>query len=173
MKPLVFDATPLIYLTKVGLLRLIEALPARKYAVRSVFKEVVESGKVKGLADALLLARLFDAKVIGIVEPSDSELLGTLMKTRGLDEADAETLAVAKEHNYRAVVDDLVARRVAKIYGIDFVGTLYILVLSVQKRLLTRQEAVEVVDEMIEVGWRCGPELYREIIRIIQHSGRY
>ena len=45
MKTLIFDATPLIYLTRVGLLYVIEAIPTRKFTSRSMFREVVESGK--------------------------------------------------------------------------------------------------------------------------------
>ena len=85
MKPLIFDATPLIYLTRVGLIRLIEV---RKFVARSVFEEAVERGKAKGLADALAVGRLFDAKTISIVEPKDNGLLRTLTNISGLEEAE-------------------------------------------------------------------------------------
>ena len=168
MKPLIFDATPLIYLTRVGLIRLIEALPARKFVARSVFEEVVERGKAKGLADALAVGRLFDAKTISIVKPKDNGLLRTLTHISGLEEADAETLTVAKQQGYRAVLDDRLARKVAKTYGIDFVGTPYVLLISIHKGLLGKDDATKAIDDMIEAGWRCGPELYREIIKIFQ-----
>lgn len=170
MKPLIFDATPLIHLAKVGLASLIEAIPTRKFAARSVFREVVERGKAKGLADALALARLFEGGAITIADGSDIVLLRTLAKIRGLEEPDAETLAIAKEFNYRAVVDDLLARRVARTYGIDFVGTPHVIILGIGNSLLTKEEGVNAIDNMIEAGWRCGPELYREIVRLIRES---
>ena len=170
MKPLIFDATPLIHLTKVGLVSLIEAIPRRKFAARSVFREVVERGKAKGSADALALARLFEGGAITIADASDIVLLRTLAKIRGLEEPDAETLAIAKEFNYRAVVDDLLARRVARTYGIDFVGTPHVIILVIGNSLLTKEEGVNAIDNMIEAGWRCGPELYREIVRLIRES---
>ena len=170
MKPLIFDATPLIYLTRVGLVKLIETLPMQKFAARSVFKEVVEIGKLRGLADALALADLFEVKAISIANPTNTALLRTLTRINGLDEPDAETLAVAKEHDYKAVLDDLLARKVARTYEIDFVGTPYILILGIQNHLLTKQDAAKAIDEMIEAGWRCSPEIYREITRLIQES---
>ena len=168
MKPLIFDATPLIYLARIGLANLLETIPAPKFASRSVFIEVVEHGRAKGHADALVLGHLFEVKAISIVDPSDKRTLRTLRKVRGLEEPDAETLAVAKERDYRAVVDDLLARRVARTYGIDSVGTPFILLLATKSRLLAKQDALRTVDDMIEAGWRCSPELYRELTRTIQ-----
>ena len=170
MKSLIFDSTPLIYLTRVGLVRLFELIPARKYVARSVFREVVERGKVKGLADALALEALFDAKTITIIEPSKKGVLRMFTSISGLEEADAETLAIANEQGYRAVLDVLLARKVARTYGIDFVGTPYLLMIATNTRILTKKEATKAVDEMIEAGWRCGPELYREILRLIEHN---
>ena len=168
MKPLIFDATPLIYLTRIGLGNLFETIPGPKFASRSVFTEVVEHGRARGHADALALAQIFDVKAIGIVDPSDEGVLRTLRKVRGLEQPDADTLAIAKECGYRAVVDDHLARRVAKTYGIDFVGTPFILLLATRRQLLAKQDALRAVDHMIEAGWRCGPELYREITRMIE-----
>ena len=170
MKTLIFDPTPLIYLTRVGLLHVIEAIPTRKFTSRSVFREVVESGKAKGLADALALQHAFEAGVIEVEDPQNQKLLRTLMKIRGLEEPDAETLAIAKERNYRAVIDDLLARKAAKTYSIDFVGTIYILITGIRGQQLTKQEGAKAVDEMIEAGWRCGPELYREITGLLLQS---
>lgn len=170
MKPLVFDATPLIYLTKVGLVDVIEAIPARKVAARSVFREVVERGKAKGLADALALARLFETGTISAVDPSDTALLRALRRISGLEEPDIDTLVIAKEHEYTAVLDDLLARKVARTYGIDFIGTPHILILGIQDHALTKQDAVGAVDDMIEIGWRCGPEVYRRILQLIHET---
>ena len=170
MKPLIFDATPLIYLTRAGLASLIEAIPTRKFAARSVFREVAERGKAKGLVDALALARLFEAGAITIADASDTVLLKSLARTRGLEEPDAETLAIAKERDYRAVLDDLLARKVARTIGVDFVGTPHVIVLGIRQSLLIKEEGLNAVDRMIEAGWRCGPELYREISRLIRKS---
>ncbi len=170
MKPLIFDATPLIYLARIGLSNLLETIPTPKFVARSVFREVVEAGTARGHADALALGRLFEVKSISIADPSNTGILRTLTKIRGLEQPDAETLAVAKERGYRAVVDDLVARKVARTYGVDFVGTPFILLLATQSRHLTKQEALRAVDDMIEAGWRCGPELYRQITRMMRDN---
>lgn len=45
MKPFVFNSTPLIYLTKIGLSRILEGLKAEMLASPNVKKEVVDEGK--------------------------------------------------------------------------------------------------------------------------------
>jgi predicted nucleic acid-binding protein len=168
MKPLIFDATPLIYLARIGRVRVLETIPQPKFTSRSVFIEVLEQGKAKGHADALAIEPLFESKAIRITDPSPKGIIRSLVKVRGLEQADAETLAIAKERSYRAVVDDLLARKVARTYNIDYVGTPYILFLAVRNQVLTKQDALQAFDGMIEAGWRCGPELYREITEKIK-----
>ena len=75
---------------------------------------------------------------------------------------------MAKGRDYGAVLDDLLARNIARTYGVDFFGTPHILIVGIQERLITKEDALGAVGDMIEVGWRRGPELYREIIRLIR-----
>ena len=55
----------------------------------------------------------------------------------------------------------------ARTYGVNFVGTPHMLIVGIQNNLLTRDNAIRAVDDMIEAGWRCSPEVYRAIIRLI------
>ncbi|MDD3791918.1 MAG: hypothetical protein PHY74_02165 [Candidatus Bathyarchaeota archaeon] len=54
MKPLVFNSTPLIYLSKAGLCRIIENLKEEKLTSPLVKAEVVDKGKQKGAQTRLL-----------------------------------------------------------------------------------------------------------------------
>ncbi|CAG0980742.1 MAG: DUF3368 domain-containing protein [Candidatus Methanoperedens sp.] len=62
MKPLVFDATPLIYLGKIKLLDKVAHFPEDKYITKSIFREVVERGKEHGTI--YLLLRMMKMKLI-------------------------------------------------------------------------------------------------------------
>ena len=55
MKPLVFNSTPLIYLTKAGLSRVFEGLQGEKLTSPVVKREVVDEGKRRGIPDAIVL----------------------------------------------------------------------------------------------------------------------
>lgn len=170
MKPLVFNSTPLIYLTKVGLSKVLENLKGEKVTSPEVKREVVDEGKRKGVPDAIVLEKLFDSKVFRVVEPRDKGFLSRLLKTRGLHVTDAEVLALARELDGLAVVDDEVARKTAKVYGIAYVGTPYVLVRAVSERLITKERAKQAVNEMISAGWRCSVETYAKIMEVLEKA---
>lgn len=167
MKPLVFNSTPLIYLSKAGLSEIIESLPEKKLTSILVKTEVVDKGKQKGVPDAIALEKLFDNGVFEICKPKDNLLLSRLSQTRGLHAADAEVIALAKEHRGLAVIDDEVARKTAKICRINYVGTPYILARAVMEGLLSKRQAKDAVKSMVSSGWRCNVETFAKITELI------
>jgi predicted nucleic acid-binding protein len=168
VKTLVFNSTPLIYLTKVGLSDVFEDLKAEMLTSPSVKREVVDEGKRKGVPDAIVLEKLFESNVFEVVEPKDRGFLSRLLETRGLHVTDAEVLTLARERKGLAVIDDEVARKTAKVYGIAYVGTLYVLVRAVSERLITKERAKQAVNDMVFVGWRCSVESYAKIMGVLE-----
>ena len=167
MKPLVFNSTPLIYLSKSGLSGIIESLPEEKLTSPLVKVEVVDMGKQKGVPDAIVLEKLFENGVFKLCNPKDKLFLSRLYKTRGLHAADAEVLALSKEHGGLAVIDDEVARKTAKVYKISYAGTPYILARAVSEKALSKEQAKLAVKDMVSVGWRCNVETYAKIMELI------
>lgn len=168
MKPLVFNSTPLIYLTKIGLSKVFEDLKNEKYTSPKVKREVVDKGKSKGVPDALILEKMFESNVFKVIEPKDKVLLLRLLETNGLHSTDAEVLVLARECRGLAVIDDEVARKTAKIYDISFAGTPYVLMRSVFEGLITIERAKQAVNEMVFAGWRCSVESYAKIMEALE-----
>lgn len=168
MKPLVFNATPLIYVTKVGLSKVFEGLRNELLTSPQVKREVVDEGKRKGVPDAVVLEKMFKNNVFKVAEPRSREFLASLLETTGLHVSDAEVLAIAKERNGIAVIDDEVARKTARIYGISYVGTPYLLMKGVLQGLITKERARQAINEMVFVGWRCSVETYAKIMDAIE-----
>lgn len=168
MKPLIFNATPLIYITKIGLSKIFENLKSEKITSPQVKKEVVDKGKDKGVPDAIVLEKLFQKDMFKVIEPEDQKFLEILLETKGLHVTDAEVLAIAKEYDGLAIIDDEVARKVAKIYGISYSGTPYILMQSVIEKIITKNRAKQAIQEMINAGWRCSIEIYNKIMENIE-----
>lgn len=167
MKLLVFNSTPLIYLSKAGLSGIIESLQEEKLTSPLVKVEVVDKGKQKGVPDAIALEKLFENGVFKLGNPKDKLFLSRLSKTRGLHAADAEVLALAKEYVGLAVIDHEVARKTAKVYKISYVGTPYVLARAVSEKVLSKEQAKAAVKDMVSSGWRCNVETYAKIIELI------
>jgi len=164
VRPLVFNATPLVYITKVGLSKVFEDLKNEKLTSPQVKREVVDEGKRKGVPDSIILEKMFQNGVFKVVEPENRKFLASLLETKGLHLTDAEVLTIAKERDGIAVIDDEVARKTAKIYGMSYVGTPYILMRAVLQRLIIKERAKQAINEMIFAGWRCSIESYAKII---------
>jgi len=164
VKPLVFNSTPLIYLTKAGLSHVFEGLQFEKLTSPGVKHEVVDEGKRKGVPDAVVLDRLFAMGVFKVCQPRDKKFLDRLLETRGLHVADAEVLALAREHSGLAVVDDEVARKTAKVYGVGYVGSPYVLMRAAREGLVSKAQTKQAVGDMVSAGWRCNVESYAKIM---------
>jgi predicted nucleic acid-binding protein len=168
VKPLIFNATPLIYITKVGLSRIFENLKNEKLTSPQVKREVVDEGKRRGVPDAIILEKMFKNNIFKVVETKNQNFLESLLETKGLHTTDAEVLALARELGGIAVIDDEVARKTARIYGISYVGTPYILMRAVSQGLITKERAKQAINEMIFEGWRCSVESYAKIMDAIE-----
>lgn len=129
--------------------------------------EVVDKGKQRGASEAIVLERMFENGVFKLCNPNDKQFVSRLCQTRGLHAADAEVLALAREHAGLAVIDDGVARKTAKIYRISYVGTPFVLARAVFEGFLSKEQAKTAVKDIVCSGWRCNVETYAKIIEQI------
>ena len=127
----------------------------------------MDEGKHRGIPDDIILEKIFESEIIKVVKPRNQEFLSRLLETRGLHITDAQILTIAKEQNGIAIIDDAVARKTAKIYGISYAGTPHILIRAVQQKFITKEEAKHAIDDMIHAGWRCNLENYTMIMKAI------
>ena len=167
MKPLIFDATPLIYLGKVNLIEIVKHFPEEKYITKSVYREVVE-GKKSGRPEVFLIESLVSSGVFQIKHPANKQYINHLRENPNIHEADIDVLALARELNGIALLDDEEARGMAEVEEIEHHGTIYLLLRMWKMKLLTKEEALADLNTMIRMGWRCSTELYAEILMKIR-----
>ena len=161
----VFDATPLIYLTKAGKLEDLRELDEEKAIPDKVYEEVVGKGKRKGKPDAEKIEKAVEKEVFNVVTTEVEE------SSENLSEADLGVLEAAEERNATAVMDEEYGRNMAEARDIQTRGTAYT-VLKMQKQgTLTREEAENTIDKMIDKGWYCSTSLYKDIRSKIKEIG--
>jgi predicted nucleic acid-binding protein len=174
-KPLVFDSTPLIYLTKSSLAELLKEISQPKFTTTSVFEEVVREGKNKRAPEASLLETLFTKEIIKVHNINNKEHLtyvnemAAVNEMQPLHEAEAEVLCLTRELNGIAIADDQVARSVARIIGVELHGTGYILGKIFHTGKIDKEKLIEKVKEMRDSGWYVSAEDYLKIIGYLKN----
>lgn len=168
MITLVFNSTPLIYLTKAKVLSLIEKIYAEKLIPETVFYEVAVKGKKIGAPDAFLIEDLINKKILTVKKPKKTKSVTHFLENPNIHKADAEVLALAEEFDGIAILDDDEARAMADIENIENGGSLYVLFTMLNQKIISKKDVRNAVDKMIKAGWRCSTELYAEIIKVLE-----
>lgn len=163
----VFDATPLIYLAKAERLALLGALEAPRLVPEPVYDEVVVAGLEQGHADARRVERAVDDDVLDVVPVGETDAFERFAGNPNLSEPDAAVLAVADDRDATAVVDEQYGRDVADAAGIRTRGTAYLVVRLLETGAVSADEARSTIDDMVDSGWYCAPDLYAAILRTI------
>ena len=154
---LVSNTSPLIALAKLGMLSLVGeevVIPG------AVFAELTES--TKDYADEL--GAWCNGKVLEVRDRKAVNYLELM-----LDRGEAEVIALAEELKMTIVlIDDVKARRIAKLRGLNVVGTIGILLDAKDKRLI--RELKPFLDELMKKKIRISRELYDHALELA-HEG--
>lgn len=122
--------------------------------------EVVDRGRERGFADAILVDEAVRKGWIHVVDVKMPEEFVRLCREAGVDEGEAQVLHLAKEKRILALIDDETPRELASSLGIKVRGTIGVLVHAVKKGMLSRSLALRKLDELSDLMYMSG-ELYR------------
>lgn len=147
----VVNATPLIALSLIGRLDLLPQLFDEVLVPQTVYDEVVTHGA--GRAGTTTVAR---APWIVVVAPTTRPALDPLLL--GLDAGEMDVLLLAREVKPDWVlIDERLARRVAKALKLPVKGTVGLLLAAVMVDLMSKTEALDALTMMTANGIRVGP----------------
>ena len=159
----VSNATPLIYLAKIGRLNLLEEIFDAILIPNKVFSEVVVKGKEKGYHDAFLVEAFIEKKFI-LKKKVEIKKLRNMPIGRG----ELETIELAaKEGIKNVLIDEAKARRIARLHNLKPKGTLWVLTKAFEKGLLSKDELNNSIQELIKSGYRIREDILVEIFRVL------
>ncbi|MFB6209048.1 MAG: DUF3368 domain-containing protein [Candidatus Nanohaloarchaea archaeon] len=159
---LVFDATPLIYLSKIDYLEKLDQLGTEKIIPEKVFSEVVEEGKQSGEVDAERIGKAVEEGSFRVEEAEINE------EHDKLSRADLQVLEIAEKEDGIAVMDEQYGRNIAEVEDIETRGTAYLVLRILKQEIIDMKEAKNAIDEIIDEGWYCSTSLYKDIIAKIK-----
>lgn len=145
---LVADAAPLIFLAKLALL---EALATRLeiWVPSEVAREATERQE---LPDAVYIRNLIDSKRL-IVASVAHGTVKAFQKKWGLGLGESAALLLSEKEEAILLTDDYAAMRVAKVLGVVFVTTPYLIVEMHRQGLIERTIALAKLERLKELAW--------------------
>lgn len=159
----VFDASPLIYLGKARALEKISLLSGKKFIPQLVYDEVVLKGLERRESEAAYVNNLIREKKFLVEKPKVKR-----EQKAPLSQADLDVISLAKEKNAIAIIDEIYAREVAESVGVKRHGTLYLILLLLKEKRITKKEAKQYIDGMIHHGFYISIEMYKETMKKIE-----
>ena len=160
MRKIVSNATPLIYLAKVGKLDLLESLYEQVLIPEEVEKEVVEEGKRIGQKDAFLIEKKICDGWINVLKVN--KLIEIPIK---LEKGEIATLTLAKELGVKEVlIDESLARTASEIIGLIPRGTIFVLLEALKINKINFDEFIEILNKLLREGFRLREEVYLKAI---------
>ncbi len=152
---IVFNSSPLIVLAKLSYLEQAVKLFGEVFIPEAVVMEI----RAKEDNVGTFLLKLVKSGEVKIASPSR----GDLSNYSGLHSGELEAIALARELGAVVVLDDLKARKAARLEGLNVIGTVAILRLLKEKGIL-RESVEELFKALRSIGFRIRPELFYEIM---------
>ncbi len=156
---------PLIHLAKAGLLELIKLYDT--LIPMEVKYEVVDRGKEKGFADALLVERAIEDGWIRVINVSVDDKFAKAAEVAGLHKAEISVVYYAYKNGITALLDEDAARVFARSLGVRVRGSLGLLIEGLKEGLISYSEAVKGLDDLSKVMY-LSSGVYKLALREIE-----
>ena len=159
----VVDSSALIPLSWVGRLDLIEAVFDEVHTLEDVRREVLVEGK---RGTAALETFLKDATVHPT--PEDAEAIAEL---EGVATTDAAVVLLAEDEDELLLANDKAVIEVARAHGVDTWWVATVLLKATKDGTVTREEASELLYDLVDEGMNLHPKVYTKVQREIETLG--
>ena len=160
------DSTPLIHLSKIGRLDILENCSL--ITTESVRGEVIVEGKV-GVSR---LKEFFKRVEVVKLSEKDMDTASSIVKSEYVHQADAELLLLARGKNCRLLTNDRALVLLARSMGLK-VWWVTTLILNLMKAgRLSKEEGKDILDDLIMSGMKIETGVYIRILREMEMIGR-
>lgn len=160
----VSDTTPIISLLKCQRLEILKELFKEIVIPEAVYNELTNNEKFPEEAAAIQ-----NCEYIRTVALSDKKLLDIFQRATGLDLGESEAIVYSDENGADLLMmDEVKGRRVAKQMNIRVIGTLGILQLANEKKLLSGADVRACMDALRSNSRHISEELVQVVLKNIK-----
>ncbi|MEK6892887.1 MAG: DUF3368 domain-containing protein [Nanoarchaeota archaeon] len=168
---MISNSSPLILFGKLNKLDLLKKVFGQIEIAKSVYEEVIEKGIAAKKIESFIIKEWVEKGFILVRELNVSEQEKSCFLRRAypkLDAGEADTIALAMQKNERSIlIDEKAARKIAELYGILPIGTLGVLLLAYQKKIVNESVLKEIIDKLILSDFRVGAEVINEFWKML------
>ena len=167
----IINASPLIYLGKIGALYLVPKLFTKCYTTSLVRNEVLGENDTPEFS--ILDASFSDW--LSLMEPTNKQLIKRLEQF-GIHNGEATVIALAKElqdekNESVVIIDDLAARGIARTLDLKVIGTLGILLKALKLNYIDFEKSRDFIHNLVEnTAFRISATLYSRILKEIEKT---
>ncbi len=164
----IINASPIIYLGKIGAITLLPKLFSLCYTTTIVKKEVLGDEKVP---EFLILEECF-SDWLTVKNPSYKQFIKRLEDLQ-IHSGEASIIALGKEMQEKAeekiiIIDDLTAREIARTLELKITGTLGIILKALHQRLIMKKECKYFLQFLIEnTTFKISTTMFSKILKEI------
>ncbi len=164
----VCNATLLIHLSRAGLMSILKDLFGRVLVPRLVFEEVCDANKSP---DSIIVT---EAVQSGWLEVHDVGIdsIKRLAAISGTHSGETAAIVLAESVGALLIIDDKTGRRVAETLNVNCIGTVGVLLKAVTQRLMSPMEFRELIDRMVDQGFRLDTKVYRRVMKAAEDALR-
>ncbi|MAG75357.1 MAG: hypothetical protein CL811_01245 [Colwelliaceae bacterium] len=150
---MISNTSPLIFLAKIGKIKILKELFKEITIPKSVKEELLEKNKL----DSKIIVKTLEEDWIKITNPKDEIELN-------LGKGENSAISLAKELDDRLIIDDSQAIRAANALGIKTYRTTSIILLALKNNKISKEEAIDSINSIIREGYYIAPRYYSQLL---------
>jgi predicted nucleic acid-binding protein len=158
----VLNSSVIIALSTLGYLNKLKQIFTEILIAKAVYEEICIRGR--GLIGERELLEAVKNNIIIVKDVKNRLLVNALLDPLAMGEAETITLA-SEEKADHIVIDDKLARRRAKSMKLNVIGTLRILRLMYDAKLIDKRETIKALEKLKETGFRISEDIANRVLR--------
>jgi predicted nucleic acid-binding protein len=158
----VLNSSVITALSTLGYLNKLKQIFTEILIAKAVYEEICIKGR--GLIGERELLEAVKNNIIIVKEVKNRLLVNALLDPLAMGEAETITLA-SEEKADHIVIDDKLARRRAKSMKLNVIGTLRILRLMYDAKLIDKRETIKALKKLKETGFRISEDIANRVLR--------
>ena len=154
------DSSVIIALSTLGYLDKLKPLFEEILIAKAVYEEICSAGQ--GLVGDRELKEAIKNHLIEVKEVKNQLLVTALLDSLAVGEAETIVLAV-DEHADQIVLDDKAARRKANAMKLNVIGTLRVLKMMYDAKVIGKTDLMKALEKLEEIGFRISEDIVNKV----------